>query len=332
MNKIIVLVCLIPLCKEITAQNPCPGTPTVAYAGKTYNTVQIGNQCWLKENLSVGKMIKGQYDQTDNKIVEKYCHIDIESNCDIFGGLYQWAEAVQYKDGASSTTYPNPAFSSFVQGICPDGWHIPTKSEFEILKAFVNNDNRALKAVGQGTGDGAGTNTSGFTALLTGDRYYDGHFWDHTKSTRYWSITHLNTTGLNTTHVYDMMLYWDRSSIDLLANAKTYGFPVRCLKDDSGTDIYNYSEKIPVDYDLAQNYPNPSNMQTTIGYSIPKSGYVTLKVFDSRGSEVATLVSEYKQAGYYKVVFDGTTFSSGVYYYQIRAGQFVGTKKFVLLK
>lgn len=92
------------------------------------------------------------------------------------------------------------------------------------------------------------------------------------------------------------------------------------------------SEQLPHQFSLTQNYPNPFNPKTTISYSLPKSSYVTLKVFDSRGSEVATLVSEYRQAGNYEVVFDGSTFSSGVYFYQIIAGKFVRTKKLILLK
>ena len=51
-------------------------------------------------------------------------------NCTTYGGLYQWAEAVQYKNGATNATSPSPAFSGNVQGICPTGWHIPTSAEF----------------------------------------------------------------------------------------------------------------------------------------------------------------------------------------------------------
>ncbi|HSL89900.1 MAG TPA: hypothetical protein VK870_11395 [Ignavibacteriaceae bacterium] len=58
----------------MTIDRFCPGTPTVTYAGKTYNTVQIGNQCWLKENLDVGNMIIGSLNQFDNGIIEKYCY------------------------------------------------------------------------------------------------------------------------------------------------------------------------------------------------------------------------------------------------------------------
>ncbi|NVN96881.1 hypothetical protein HXX01_01400, partial [Candidatus Nomurabacteria bacterium] len=75
---------------------PCPGTPTMVYGGHTYNTVQIGPQCWLKENLNLGTRINGSQNQTNDNQIEKYCYNDLESNCDIYGGLYQWNEMMQY--------------------------------------------------------------------------------------------------------------------------------------------------------------------------------------------------------------------------------------------
>jgi hypothetical protein len=73
---------------------PC-ATPTVTYAGKTYNTVQIGKQCWLKENLDVGTRINGSVNQTDNGTIEKYCYNDDPANCTTYGGLYTWNESMQ---------------------------------------------------------------------------------------------------------------------------------------------------------------------------------------------------------------------------------------------
>lgn len=89
---------------------------------------------------------------------------------------------------------------------------------------------------------------------------------------------------------------------------------------------------IPFELILYQNYPNPFNPTTTISFSVPNSQFVMLKVYDILGREISTLVNEEKQPGNYEVKFDGNNLASGIYYYQIRAGQFVDTKKLVLLK
>ncbi|MHB8854388.1 MAG: T9SS type A sorting domain-containing protein [Ignavibacteriaceae bacterium] len=90
--------------------------------------------------------------------------------------------------------------------------------------------------------------------------------------------------------------------------------------------------QIPSNYLLNQNYPNPFNPSTVIKYSIPKSGYVTLKVYSLTGQEVATLVNGQLSAGSYKVTFDASKLASGVYMYRIQSGDFTLTKKMILLK
>ncbi len=97
------------------------GAPIV-YAGKSYNTVEIGSQCWLTQNLDVGTMVTGINEQTDNSIIEKYCYDNDPANCDIYGGLYKWNEMMQYTTIESS------------QGICPTGWHLPSDDEWIILE------------------------------------------------------------------------------------------------------------------------------------------------------------------------------------------------------
>ena len=88
----------------------------------------------------------------------------------------------------------------------------------------------------------------------------------------------------------------------------------------------------PDHFKLFQNYPNPFNPTTIIRYEISATVLVTLKVYDILGKEVATLVNEEKPAGNYKVEFDRSNLSSGIYFYNLRAGEFVSTKKLVLIK
>jgi hypothetical protein len=94
----------------------------------------------------------------------------------------------------------------------------------------------------------------------------------------------------------------------------------------------NRSGAIPREYALAQNYPNPFNPATTISYQIRSDGWVTLRVYDVLGREVATLADGYQQAGSYTKTFDASRLSSGVYFYRLQAGSFVNTKKMVLAK
>jgi Secretion system C-terminal sorting domain len=89
---------------------------------------------------------------------------------------------------------------------------------------------------------------------------------------------------------------------------------------------------LPMEYALAQNYPNPFNPSTTIRYQIPQDGFVTLKVYDILGSEVAILVNEEKTSGRYEVNFNASSLASGVYIYRLTSGNFTASKKLLLLK
>ena len=88
----------------------------------------------------------------------------------------------------------------------------------------------------------------------------------------------------------------------------------------------------PQEFDIDQNYPNPFNPTTTIKYQIPELSFVTLKVYDVLGNEIATLVNEEKPVGSYEVEFNATGLPSGIYFYRLQAGSFVETKKMVLMK
>jgi uncharacterized protein (TIGR02145 family) len=200
----------------------CPSIPTVTYSGKTYNTIQIGTQCWLKENLDVGTMIDSLANSSNNGIIEKYCYGNNPANCTTYGGLYQWAEAVQYQNGATNTTVTNPPLTGNVQGICPSGWHIPTYAEYQTLGTAVGNDGNALRAVGRG----AGTNTSGFSALWAGYRFNGGFFVLLDYYTHFWSSSEFSASD-----AINMLLYNSDSTIFFYFNYKVNGFSVRCTKD-----------------------------------------------------------------------------------------------------
>jgi hypothetical protein len=96
--------------------------------------------------------------------------------------------------------------------------------------------------------------------------------------------------------------------------------------------VNNSGNPAVTSYELMQNYPNPFNPSTMIKYQLPKSGFVNLKVYDILGREVATLINENKIAGFFEVNFDASKLSDGIYIYQLKANDFVSSKKMILLK
>jgi hypothetical protein len=98
------------------------------------------------------------------------------------------------------------------------------------------------------------------------------------------------------------------------------------------TGVQDQSTGIPQEYSLQQNYPNPFNPSTSISYQLPANSFVSLKVFDMLGREVATLVDEVKNAGTYSTTWNASGFGSGIYFCKMQAGSFSATRKLVLMK
>jgi hypothetical protein len=102
------------------------------------------------------------------------------------------------------------------------------------------------------------------------------------------------------------------------------------IPNDGTVDVED--NKMPHEFVLYDNYPNPFNPVTTIQFAIPAAQHVNLRVYDAIGKQVAELVNEYKSAGDYKIQFNAANLSSGVYFYTMKAGSFAITKKLVLMK
>jgi len=228
--------------EEENQSTPCPGLITVEHYGKVYNTVQIGNQCWLKENLDIGTMIPSNQDQMNNGIIEKFCYDNDITNCDKYGGLYQWDELMQYSIGEKT------------QGLCPSGFHIPTDDEFKELEGYLDGSfgqgdpewdqwqwrgfdaGGKLKATGlehwMGPNEGA-SNSSGFSALPHCYREWDAasnpagaQFSGFTAYLCMWSSSENddNTARRRALSYYFSKVY--RSN-----HAKNFGYSARCIKD-----------------------------------------------------------------------------------------------------
>jgi hypothetical protein len=136
--------------------------------------------------------------------------------------------------------------------------------------------------------------------------------------------------GANSVAAYDLD---GDNDLDAVAGSwsETNGI-INWYENPKITDVKYEANVIPDEYSLAQNYPNPFNPTTAIKYQISELSFVTLKVYDVLGNEIAALVNEEKTAGSYEVDFNAKSLTSGVYFYRLQAGSFVETKKMVLLR
>lgn len=143
----------------------------------------------------------------------------------------------------------------------------------------------------------------------------------------------IDTTITDTLYLFNNLnnntTYWWR-----IAAGNTYGLGDYSEKRSFSVSITNIGEElqIPSEFSLLQNYPNPFNPVTRINYSIAENSYVTLKVYDLLGREMAELVNSEKEAGVYSISFDASQLSSGIYFYILKAGTFIETKKMTLLR
>lgn len=287
----------------------CP--TTVTYEGKTYNTVQIGDQCWFKENLDVGTMINSASNQTNDGTIEKYCYDNDPNNCAIYGGLYQWNEAMQY------------VTTEGTRGICPEDWHIPTKGEYEVLRTSANNSRDDLLAIGQFSGN----NNTGFSALLAGAYCLGMGYVGLYETTEFWSSTYYNTD-----FAYELLLFDNYLDDNIYYDLKSLAVSIRCIKNEESSTAINDNERIPDGYQLSQNYPNPFNPSTNVTFSIPENSRVRLKLFNNLGEVVREFDKGYLSAGTYSQTFYLEKLPSGTYFYQLITDKSVITKKMLLIK
>jgi uncharacterized protein (TIGR02145 family) len=217
------------------------------YDGNEYQTVQIGDQCWLKENLKVTHYSDGSsipfvekyYDWSDLGPQDKaYCYSqNSATNLDLYGALYTWAAAM---NGAASSN-ANP---SGIQGVCPDGWHLPSDSEWKQLEMYLGmSQSEADDIQYRGTTEGgemkeAGTshwnspntgadNSSGFTALPGGGRNVYGNYIGLGENADIWSSTENDSE-----QAWFRILHHNSSKVVRYDNFKYWGFSVRCIWDE----------------------------------------------------------------------------------------------------
>lgn len=198
------------------------GTLTDERDGQVYQTVKIGHQWWMAENLNYGTQIEGAVNSTNNKLIEKYCYSDMEGNCDKMGALYQWNELMNY------TYFP------VNQGICPTGWHIPSDDEWKELEKHLGMSDKAIETddAWRGTDEGTQLKTggsSGFEGDLNGMRSAVSSYLNHGVYAYFW-----------TSNNYSRYLGAAQTGIFRRLNpSQDYGFAVRCVKDED-TVTFSY--------------------------------------------------------------------------------------------
>jgi uncharacterized protein (TIGR02145 family) len=202
---------------------------------QSYKTVLIGTHCWLAQNLNIGIRVDGSQNQTNNLTIEKYCYENQESICDIYGGLYQWNEFMNYTSSSNSNPSGRP-------GICPTGWHMPSDAEWCQLEIFLDatvicettgwrgtDAGGKMKEAGtshwQSPNTGA-TNSSGITALPGGYCTNNAVFVNQILTGVFWGAT--ETSSLNA-----LYRYLDYTNVKITRNNidKEYAFSARCVKD-----------------------------------------------------------------------------------------------------
>jgi len=175
--------------------------------------------------------------------------------------------------------------------------------------------------------NGLGADPYVFSLVKTGNTLFAGtNAWVYKTTNDGLNWVQTNFSGQTFQDVNKVMIHNNR--IYVAAYTGLWYQSLDSLLTNVGTPL----SEIADGYKLEQNYPNPFNPSTTINYNIPKADNVLIKVYDHLGKEIATLVNEIKAAGSYSTDFNATAFSSGIYFYKIQTGDFVSTKKMMLIK
>jgi uncharacterized protein (TIGR02145 family) len=292
------------------------------FDGNVYETVTIGDQVWLKENLKSLHYCDGE------PVPEVVAYNNVDSLGSIYGLLYTWDAAMKDSDEPG------------VQGVCPCDWHVPTDEEWTILENYLGGPSVAggkMKETGTehwlSPNTGA-TNSSGFTGLPAGefDAYFiPNKFWLLHTAAVFWTSSQTNQL-----QAIERYLSHDDAVCGSLPWHKVMKYSIRCIKDTVTTDI-NSEPGLINHFELFQNYPNPFNPNTTIRYELREGSIVKIKIYNLLGKEIVELVNEFQSAGFKTIKWDGRDkngyfVDSGMYFYTLIGNNFSQTKKMLVIK
>ena len=251
-SHLVILILLLSISQANTQTFFCGETFTDDRDGQEYATVLIGEQCWMSENLNIGDMVtqNGNNNQLNNSVIEKYCYNNDQNECVEYGGLYQWDEMMVYQTGDS------------IQGICPDGWHLPSDQEWMQMEMFLGMSEEDANETGfeRGTDEGVQLQvggSTGFDALFGGIWYPDYGFVyneDYSSPNGYYYTYFWSTTpGTYNNHYMYRNVNTQFETITRWQAEWNFGYSVRCIADEFLTKIaQNKSQTISI-------YPNPAH-------------------------------------------------------------------------
>jgi uncharacterized protein (TIGR02145 family) len=185
--------------------------------GQAYKTVKIGNQEWMAENLNY-------------MVDSSFCYKDSAVYCEKYGRLYRWAAAVGMSENECGYGRTCSLPSENIQGVCPEGWHLPLKVEWETLFTAVGGRKvaaKALKSILDWYNYGDGTDDFGFSAYPAGRREINGGYESVNLNAIFWSSSEYDGY-----YVYRVFLGYLNNAANLEYDTKNNGFSVRCLRDD----------------------------------------------------------------------------------------------------
>ncbi|MDR0982466.1 MAG: SUMF1/EgtB/PvdO family nonheme iron enzyme [Culturomica sp.] len=255
-----VAVSLPPTTQPKISFNNCGSNFTDNRDGQVYPTVQIGEQCWMSKNMNVGEVINSSSVYTSHQTagIQKICFNNTASNCNTYGGLYSWAEAVNGENVASGAINTDTDFNkkcvldlkgnAVTQGICPDGWHVSSDEEFKTLEMYLGmtqaqaddnigdgwgnrgtNQGRQLKSTSSlwkttsSSSSTSGTNSSGWSGLPGG--YCSGtSFSNFGGAGHWWSSSEGSSSG-----AWIRRLGAGYATVYRGTDSKSYSMSVRCL-------------------------------------------------------------------------------------------------------
>ena len=186
---------------------------------RVYQTVSIGNRCWLKQSLNTGLINQSSNFPTNNNIIEKLCFNNDEANCQIYGALYTWNEMLKYNNTA-------------ITGICPTGFIIPSKQIFEELITFAGDGSIAggkLKQTGTtlwNSPNTGATDAYGFTALPSG--YLEGNvFLNINRNTIFWT-----SDSFDSDNAFAKLFSYNKAEVTDTTLSKNIAVSVRCMRNN----------------------------------------------------------------------------------------------------